>query len=240
VTLRPVALVTGAGRRVGRAIAIHLASRGHDVAIHFHSSEDEAREVASLCAAEGASAELFQADLADAASAETLVQRVVAAFGRLDVLVNSAAEMVSLPVATVTPAQWDHVFALNVRAPFFLSLAAFRAMSEGGAIVNLADHLAEEVTVTLVPHAISKAAIVSMTQQLAVRFAPNVRVNAVQPGAVLPPEDWPDDARARFIANTPLKRLGTPEDVAAAVEYLIRATFVTGHVLVVDGGRRLA
>ena len=236
---RQVVLVTGAARRVGRAIAVHLAGCGYDVAVHFHRSEELARETAGLCAARGVRAHLFGADLCDPSNADRLVDRVLASLGRVDALVNSAAVMVATPLRTVTAAQWDLVFAVNLRAPFFLSLAVERVMRDGGSIVTIADHLAEESWPQLVPHGISKAGVVAMTRHLAVQLAPRVRVNAVSPGAVLAPAGWPDDARDRFIETTPLGRLGTPEDVAGAVAYLLGAPYVTGHVLVVDGGRQI-
>jgi pteridine reductase len=236
---RPVVLVTGAGQRVGRAIAVHLADRGYDVALHHHRSAEGARDAAADCTAAGARAECFGADLADPSNAGALIASVAGAFGHLDALVNSAAIMMTTPLDSVAPAEWDQIFAVNLRAPFFLSLAAHRAMSGGGAIVNIADHLAEESSPGLVPHGISKAAVVAMTTHLAVQFAPRIRVNAVSPGAVLPPEGWPAAARDRFVRDTPLGRIGTPRDVAGAVEYLLSAPYVTGHVLVVDGGRRL-
>jgi pteridine reductase len=239
MTTRPVALVTGAAHRVGRAIAIHLAESGFDIAVHYRSSANDAAGVVDECKARGAHATAFRADLSDTAAPDSLIAAVMTACGRVDALVNSAASMAITPLETVTPAEWDDVFAVNLRAPFFLSLAAARAMPDGGAIVNLADHLAEDSMQRLVPHGISKAGVVAMTRHLAKQFAPRVRVNAVEPGAVLPPPDWPDEARDRFVRETPLQRLGTPDDVAAAVLYLLRAPFVTGHVLVVDGGRRV-
>jgi pteridine reductase len=238
-SLRPVVLVTGAAHRVGRAIAVHLAESGFDVAVHYRSSASDADAAVEACRAHGAKAQGFAADLGNPETPDVLVQSVTTAFGRLDALVNSAASMAITPLDSVTPAEWDAVFAVNLRAPFFLSLAAGRVMAEGGAIVNLADHLAEDSMRRLVPHGISKAGVVAMTKHLAKQLAPRIRVNAVEPGAVLPPADWADDARERFIRETPLKRLGTPDDVAAAVLYLLRASYVTGHVLVVDGGRRV-
>jgi pteridine reductase len=236
---RPVVLVTGAAHRVGRAIAVHLAESGFDVAVHYRSSATDAADAVAACRSHGAKADAFEADLSDSEALDPLVQSVKTSFGRLDALVNSAASMAITPLETVTASEWDEVFAVNLRAPFFLSLAAERVMSDGGGIVNLADHLSEDSMRRLVPHGISKAGVVAMTKHLAKQFAPRVRVNAVEPGAVLPPVDWPDDARERFIRETPLKRLGSPDDVAAAVLYLLRAPFVTGHVLVVDGGRRV-
>ena len=234
---RPVVLVTGGGRRIGRAIAVHLASMEFDVAIHFHHSESGARETAEKCRARGVKANWFGADFAEPASVQMLVERVKASHGRIDALVNSAAVLLRTPLETLSVAQWDQIFAVNLRAPFFLSLAVARLMPQGGAIVNIADHLADESWTQLAPHGISKAGVIAMTRHLAAQLAPRVRVNAVSPGAVLPPDDFDHDARKRLADDTLLQRLGTPEDVAGAVGYLLRAPYVTGQVLVVDGGR---
>jgi pteridine reductase len=235
-----VALVTGAGRRIGQAIALALGAEGMRVAVHYHGAADGAGRTASALRGLGADTETFGADLRDADAPPRLVEAVVARFGALDVLVNSAAVMRAVVLDRVTPAEWDETFAINARAPFFLSLAAARAMGErGGAIVNIADHLAHESWPRLVPHAASKATLEAVTRQLAVQLAPRVRVNAVAPGAVLPPDDWPEAARLEFEAGTPLRRLGSPDDVAQAVVYLAAAPYVTGQVLFVDGGRHL-
>ena len=236
---RPVVLVTGAALRVGRAIATHLAGLEYDVAVHYHRSEGQARETVEKCRARGAKSHWVGGDLSEPASPAALVERVIASFGRIDALVNSAAVMLRTPLETLTPDQWDYIMSVNVRAPFFLSLAAAARMPEGGAIVNIGDHLAEESWGQLVPHGVSKAALVAVTRHLAKQLAPRVRVNAVSPGAVLPPTDWDADARKRLGDATLLQRLGTPEDVAGAVAYLLRAPYVTGHVLVVDGGRQV-
>jgi pteridine reductase len=236
---RPVVLVTGAGQRVGRAIAVHLSGLGYDVAVHFHQDEGGARETVAKCKARGVKSAWFPADLSDPAAPEMLVARVTASLGRIDALVNSAAIMLRTPLETVSPAQWDRIFAINLRAPFFVSLAAARVMKEGGSIVNIADHLAHESWPGLVPHGVSKAGVETLTRQLAKQLAPRIRVNAVSPGAVLPPSDWPADARERFVEDTLLRRLGTPDDVAGGVAYLLSAPYVTGHVLVVDGGRQI-
>lgn len=232
-------LVTGAGVRVGRAIALQLADAGYDVAVHYHRSESGARDTAERCRARGARAPWFSADLSDPSAGQMLVERVVASLGRIDALVNSAAVMIRTPLESVTAPQWDQIFAINLRAPFFLSLAVSRVMPDGGAIVNIGDHLADEWWGQLVPHAISKAAVVPMTRHLARQLAPRIRVNAVVPGAVLPPDDWEEESQAEFAAATPLRRIGTPADVAGAVEYLLSAPYVTGHVLYADGGRHL-
>jgi pteridine reductase len=235
-----VALVTGAGRRVGRAIALGLAERGARVAIHFHGSESGARETAAAAAALGADARLFRADLLGGEEPARLVEDVARSFGALDVLVNSAAVMTRTPLGSVTVAEWDTMFALNLRAPFFAAQAAARHMGgRGGAIVNIADLAAFETWPGYVPHGISKAGVVQMTRALARSLAPAVRVNAVAPGAVMLPEEWDESAAARLAATTPLKRLGAPEDVVAAVLYLLEADYVTGDTIIVDGGRHV-
>lgn len=233
-----VALVTGAGRRVGRAIAIALGSEGARVAVHFHGSAKGARETVLAIEEAGGEASSVQADLGEPDAPGTLVGQVMGAFGRLDILVNSAAGMARTPIESITPDQWDEIFALNLRAPFFLALAAARAMgAPGGVIVNISDHMGFESWPAFVPHGISKSAVASMTHALAGALAPFVRVNAIAPGAVLAPQGWPAAQAKRFNAATPLRRLGTPEDVGRAVLYLVGADYVTGEILFVDGGR---
>jgi pteridine reductase len=233
-----VALVTGAGQRVGRAIATALGADGAHVAVHYHGSEERAKSTVAGIEKAGGAASLFRADLRDSAAASGLADDVARACGRLDILVNSAASMMRTPLDTVTPAQWDEVFALNLRAPFFLSLAAARAMgANGGTIVNISDHMGFESWPQFVPHGVSKAGVSAMTHALAGALAPRVRVNAIAPGAVLAPEGWAEADQAKYSKETPLARIGTPDDVIAAVRYLISATYVTGETLFVDGGR---
>jgi pteridine reductase len=235
-----VALVTGAGRRVGRAIALALAAKKMRLAVHYNSSAKEADETVRLARDAGAGdAWSIQADLRDPAAITKLVDDVASRGGTLDVLVNSAAEMKRTPFDTVTPEQWDDVLSLNLRSPFFCSQAAARHMTGGGAIVNIADLAALETWPEYIPHGISKAGVMQMTRALAKRLAPAIRVNAVVPGAVLLPEHWTQDDADRLIKTTPLKRLGAPEDVAHAVIYLLESDYVTGDAVVVDGGRQL-
>lgn len=235
-----VVLVTGAGIRVGREIAIALAECKARVAVHYNSSAKEAGETLAAIRAAGSDGELFQADLTDAGSADKLIGKVVAHFGSLDVLVNSAAVMQRTPIGEVTPADWDAMFALNLRAPFFLSQAAAAAMGEkGGAIINISDLAAFETWPAFIPHGISKAGVVQMTRALARALAPDIRVNAIAPGAVLLPDGWSEESEEHIISTTPLKRLGSPKDVAEAVIFLIQADFVTGTTLIVDGGRHI-
>jgi pteridine reductase len=236
---RRVALVTGAARRVGRSIALELAGRGYDVVVHYHTSERDAGATVVACRERGAHAIAVQADLADSGTAAPLVARAEAEFGRLDALVNSAAVFPVTPLRSVTVEDWDSVMNVNLRAPFFLSLAARAVMHGGGSIVNVSDHLAERASSGLIPHAVSKAGLTAMTRHLARHFAPTVRVNAVVPGAVLPPDDWAQPSRDAAASAAPLKRLGSPADVAQAIAYLLEAEYVTGHTLVVDGGLHL-
>jgi pteridine reductase len=235
-----VALVTGAGRRVGRVIAVAVGARRMHVGVHYHGSAVGARETVRLIIDAGGAASAVHADLSLVSECERLVDAVVAEQGRLDVLVNSAAIMTRTPVGDTSIAQWDAMYAINVRAPYFLSQRAAPALRAArGAIVNIADLAAFETWPAYVPHAMTKAAIVQMTRGLAHALAPDVRVNAVAPGVVLLPEGWSADDAEHLRSTTPLKRLGTPEDVARAVLYLIDAGFVTGEVIRVDGGRHV-
>jgi pteridine reductase len=233
------ALVTGAGRRVGRAIALALGERGMHVAVHYNASAAGAEETATLVREAGGEATTFSANLLDPDAPAALVDDVATRLGGLAVLVNSAAGMQRTPLPDVTPAAWDAIFALNLRAPFFAAQAAARHMADGGAIVNIADLAAFETWPAYVPHGISKAGIVQMTRALARAMAPSVRVNAVAPGAVMLPDEWGPDAAERLARTTPLGRLGGATDVAQAVLYLLDADYVTGETIVVDGGRRV-
>jgi pteridine reductase len=235
-----VVLVTGAGRRVGRAIALTLAARGMRVVVHYNGSRDGADETARLIRESGGDALVEQADLVDLAAAGALVERAIAWRGALDALVNSAAIMVRTPVGETTQSDWDTMFAINVRAPYFLSQQAAPALASAhGAIVNIADLAAFESWPAYVPHGMTMAAGVHMTRSMARALAPDVRVNAVAPGVVLLPEGWSEAEAEHLRSTTPLHRLGSPDDVARAVVYLLEADYVTGEVIRVDGGRHV-
>lgn len=236
---RRVALVTGGGRRVGRALALALAGRGYDVAIHFHASRAGAEETADAARALGVRAELFEADLARGERPAALVREVVRRFESLDVVVNSAAVMIRQPFGDVTPEDWDAVLDLNLRAPFLVAQEAARHLREGGVIVNIADLAAFEHWPSYLPHAASKAALVHLTEGLARVLAPRIRVNAIAPGTVLLPEGWDPSSADQLDETTPLGRWGSPDDVVRALFYLLDAAYVTGETLVVDGGRRV-
>ncbi len=233
------ALVTGAGTRIGQAIAIGLAQSGCDVAIHYHGSAKGAEETARAVRSARRRAELLQADLTDAAAARGLADQAARALKRLDVVINSAAIMVREPVETVTPESWDATLDLNLRAMFFVSQGAVPHLRRAkGKIVNIADIAGMEPWPAYIPHCVSKAGVIMLTKALARALAPDVAVNGVAPGAVLLPEDWDEQAREHIRTTTPLERLGSPDDVVAAVRFLLAGTdYVTGTVLVVDGGR---
>jgi pteridine reductase len=235
-----VALVTGAGRRVGRAIAVGLGARGARVAVHYNDASAGAEETAAIIRAAGGEARTFGADLSDAHAAGKLVHTVADAFGAFDILVNSAGIMERHPVAEVTPEMWDRTFAINLRAGFFTSQAAAERMPEqGGVIVNIADLAGFEAWTAYVAHSVSKAGVVALTRALAHALAPRVRVNGVAPGAVLLPEGFDKTFTDRLIFTTPLKHLGSPDDVVRTVIFLIESDYITGETVIVDGGRHV-
>ena len=243
-TGNPVALVTGGARRIGAAIVRRLHADGYDIALHYrHSSADAQALATPLTAARPGSVLLLQADLDDVAKAVGLVDATVAHFGRLAALVNNASAFFPTTIGATSAAQWESLFAANVRAPFFLAQAAAAHLRRArGAIVNLVDIHGERPLPDHAVYGASKAALIHMTSALALDLAPDVRVNAVAPGAILWPENGKDvAAQARLIDATPLARIGTPEEIAEAVRWLLRdATYCTGQVIRVDGGRTLA
>lgn len=239
----PVALVTGAARRLGAAIARTLHAAGFDVALHCHRSRAEADALAAtLDAARAGSALVLQADLADFDRLPELIAKAIGWHGRLDALVNNASAFFPTSFGDTTPAQWDALFAANARAPFFLTQAAASHLrATHGAVVNLTDIHAERPLREHAVYGMSKAALAYMTRALALELAPEVRVNAIAPGAILWPEDGKDDAaKAALLARTPLGRTGTPEEIGEAVRWLLQdARYTTGQVLRLDGGRML-
>jgi pteridine reductase len=237
---RQVALVTGGAVRVGRALALGLAEAGYDVAVHYHSSAAAAREVEHRVAEIGRQSVLVQADLADPAQVEGIASAVRERYGRLDLLVNSAASFEAADLLEVDAEQWDRVMALNLRGPFLLVRATAPLLrASHGSVVNMVDVLGLEPWTRHPHHSVSKAALLHLTKILARVLAPAVRVNAVAPGTVLLPEGSSAELEEHERRLTPLRRLGSPEDVLRAVLFLAASPFITGEVVVVDGGRRL-
>lgn len=240
-TSAPVALVTGAARRIGAAIVRRLHHDGHRVLIHYGQSQAEAEALtAQLNHARADSAVALQADLAVFDRLPELIAQTIGRFGRLDALVNNASTFFPTTFGSTTPQQWQTLFDANVRAPFFLAQAAAPHLhASGGAIVNIGDLYAGRGLHHHAPYTMSKAALEQMTRALAVELAPRVRVNAVAPGAILWPEQGkPDAERTALLQRVPLARTGTADEIADAVSWLLRgAGYVTGQVLHVDGGR---
>lgn len=238
-----VALITGAARRIGAAIARRLHADGYNLALHYRSSKTEMDALlAELNAARPDSVIALQADLARFDRLPELVARTVGGFGRLDALVNNASGFYPTPIGSATPAQWDELFASNARAPFFLAQAAAPHLRAAqGGIVNLGDIHGETPLANHPIYCMAKAALLMLNKSLAVDLAPEVRVNAIAPGAILWPDHHTDEAaQAAILARTPLPRLGSTEEIAAAVSWLLNgACYVTGQTLHVDGGRHL-
>lgn len=234
-----VALVTGAGKRLGRAVALRLAEEGADVAVHYRNSEGEAGETLAAVEKMGRHATAIAADLGSIEEIRELVAKVGAEFGRLDVLVNSAANFLPGSVISTTEEIWDAALGSNLKAPFFLSQAAAPLLRRSrGAIVNFADTGGLLGWPGYIPHSVSKAGVVMLTRTLAKALAPEVRVNAIAPGTISMPGD-PPEWEQEFVKLAPLQRTGKPEEVADAVMFLVGAEFMTGQVLVLDGGRTL-
>jgi len=235
------ALVTGAGRRVGRAIAIQLGRAGMQVALHAHTSPREAESALEQIRAASGDGLVLEADLSSRDAARDLVDRAVLALGGLDLLVASAASFERVPLEAIDDAAWDRSLGLNLASPFALAQRALPALRHSrGSIVFITCASATTPFRGYLPYVVAKGALQKLTRALALEVAPDVRVNAVAPGTVLPAEDFEPEALARLVRRIPLGRTGAAEDVAEAVLYLARAEFVTGQELVVDGGRTVA
>lgn len=228
-----VILVTGAAKRIGRAIALRLAQEGARVAIHYHESEEEARATAAKCG----NAPLFRANLERVAEIEKMFDAVERSFGRLDGLVNNAARFTRIDPLEITETDWDFIHSVNLKATFFCCQQAARRMlaSGGGRIVNLSSLGGLRPWAHHAHYCASKAGVIMLTRALAKAFAPKVTVNSVAPGVI--PFGEPDERIRRLVAKTPACRAGTAEEIADAVCFFLTAPdFITGQILAVDGG----
>jgi len=236
-------LVTGAAKRVGREIALALARRGANIALHYNTSGAEAEKTGKEISALGVEVALFKAELTEDSAIEAMISGVMSRFGRLDGLVNNAAVFFRTPFETLAAEDWDRTMAVNLQAVFLCSVHAGRAMLEGdgGAIVSIADWAGERPYRDYIPYCVSKAGVIALTKGLAKTLAPKIRVNCIGPGPVLTPSDLSAEESAEIIERTPMKRHGSPADVAVSVVFLFEGSdFLTGAFLPVDGGRMIA
>lgn len=234
-----VALVTGGAVRLGRAIALALAGEGCHVAVNYFRSRGAAAATVREIRALGVEATPIRADLGKPSEAARLIGETVRRFGRLDLLVNSAAIFFSTPLTETTRVQWDRLLGVNLRGPFFCGQAAARVMLEAGRgrIVNIGDVAGIHPWPSYIPYCVSKAGLLMLTKALALALAPRIQVNCVAPGTVLLPEGFPSHLRRRLRRELPMGREGDPADVAAAVLFFATApSYITGQVLFVDGG----
>jgi pteridine reductase len=237
-----IAIVTGAGRRVGRAIALKFADHGGSVAVHYHNSHAEAEAVVAEIASKQRRAQAFRANLEHVAEIEQMVADVLDAFGRIDVLVNSASIFGPTPLDEITEHDWDANLDTNLKAPFFLSKFAGVAMRRQGAgkIVNLGDWAGIRPYKDYLPYSVSKSGLIGLTKALAKELAPEVQVNCIALGMVMPPEEYTEAEIERMVSRTLTKKMGSPEDVARAVMFFCEATdFATGAILNFEAGRLL-
>lgn len=242
---QPVVFITGSAKRLGRAMITTLHQQGYRVIIHCHRSRSEADSLAlGLNQQREQSAMVLQADLTDATAIPHLAQQAVQCFDRLDVLVNNASSFYPTPVNSATTAQWQDLFGSNVQAPYFLSQALAPELAKhNGAIVNMVDIHADKPLAQHSIYCMAKAALLMMTKALAKELAPAIRVNGIAPGAILwPPEQsvtLQEQDKAAILAQIPMQQLGTPDDIAKTLLFLLQSPYITGQIIAVDGGRSL-
>jgi pteridine reductase len=230
-----VALITGSAKRIGREIALELARRGARIAVHYRSSEEDAREVAGTAGA------VFQAELTDTAAVERMFRGIESVFRRLDILVNSASIFNAASADDATPEHWDAQMNTNAKAPFFVAQHAARLMRRNGVgkIINIADVAGEVIWPGYLPYSVSKAALIAVNRGLAKAYAPEIQVNAIAPGPVLFPDYYTDEQKKAAVDRTLLRREGSPADIVRAAVFLIENDYITGEMIHVDGGRHL-
>ena len=243
---RPAILITGAAKRVGAAIARGLHAADANVIVHCNRSRSEAEAlVKELNGMREKSASVLQGDLLAYNAMKGLIVQAASMFGRLDGLVNNASTFYATPVGSIDEDNWNELVGANLKAPLFLSQAAVPYLKKtNGSIVNIVDIHAERPLRDYVVYSATKAGLMGLTRSLALELGPDIRVNGVSPGAIMWPDDgsdYPPAERERIIAQTPLKRVGTPEDIAGAVKFLmLDAPYISGQILAVDGGREIS
>lgn len=237
-----VALITGAAKRVGRQTALHLAAHGVTIALHYRSSSEEAEQTLADIRDHGGRVEPFVCDLTAPNACDSLIEHVQQTFGRLDILVNNASIFKATPLESLSDRQWHDNFAIHATAPMQLCRAAWPIFKQQrrGKVVNIADIMADRPRGRFLAYCASKAALLNLTRSLAHAMAPHVQVNAIGPGAVLWPEDYDEATKQRILDHVPMRRAGSPQDIANAVLFLCRdGDYMTGQMLNVDGGRSI-
>ena len=236
--LKPVgtALITGAARRLGRAMALHLASKGYDIALHCHHSRDQAEALLPLIESFARTGRIFTADLSDSHQSEGLIQTVAEVFPNLSLLIHNASVYQPLTFANTTPADWDTLYALHVKTPFFLT-QAFARYCQQGLVICLTD--AQAPRPDYFAYSLSKQNLTDFTRLAARALGPQIRVNAIAPGHVLPPVSGNPDPGAILSQVLPLARTGDPEDITRALQVFLDNPYLTGQTLYVDGGQHL-
>lgn len=239
----PVVFITGSAKRLGAHSASYLHQRGYNIVLHYHHSADAAQALTEKLNSQRAhSAYCIQGDLADAQSIEQLAEHAQQAFGRLDVLINNASAFYPTPFGHISHNDWQALVGSNMQGPLFLSQACLSSLEQSkGQIINMLDIHAERPLKHHTLYCMAKAALVSMTYSLAQELAPDIRVNGVSPGAIL----WPSTGlsahdQQAVLQEIPLGTLGTPDDIAQAIDYLLNAPYVNGQIIKVDGGRSIA
>jgi len=238
-----IALVTGAARRVGKAIALALADRGAHVIISYKTSGAEALATLREIEARGVQGMVLQGNITRSSDVDTMVRRVVERFGSIDILVNNASNYYKTPFATLTEVQWDDLVGTNLKGTFLVSkrVGDEMLMAGGGKIINLADWAGLRPYKDYLPYCVAKAGVIALTLSLAKALAPHIQVNAIAPGPVMLPEDASDTLREAIVRATPLRRIGAPTDIAQTVVFLVEGSdFITGAIIPVDGGRLIA
>jgi len=237
------ALITGGARRVGKTIALTLATKGANVAITYNRSDDDACQTVSEMRSVGVCADSFQCDVTQWQRVKTAVDAVLKSFGRIDILVNNAAVFPKTPFSSLCEEDWNFNIDTNLKGPFMFSklVGDWMLKQKSGKIINIADWAGMRPYLDYIPYCVSKAGVVALTQALANTLAPAIQVNAISPGPVLMPEDMSFEEIHAIAQRVPLKRIGSPQDIANTVAFLIEGSdFITGSVFAVDGGRFIA
>ena len=236
----PVALITGSAHRIGACIARHLHQQNYRVIIHYHSSAEAAQKlVDELNQLRADSADMLKANLSEPEQINSVSQQAIQCYGQLDLLVNNASRFFPTPIGDVTLTQWENLVNTNLRAPFFLAQALNQELKRThGCIINITDVYGHRPLEHHPVYSMTKAGLIMLTKSLSKEMGPEVRVNAVSPGAIIwPDSDLSDDRKSEILDSTSLQRIGGPDDIAETVAFLAKADYVTGQVIAVDGGR---